>query len=54
MDVNEHKKRQDEQEDFIKIMCNSMLALLNHNITGNSIEKLKQAETDLQNFLVNK
>lgn len=59
MEVSEHmiQKSQQEQKEtseFIKIICNSMLALLHHNITGNSIDKLKEAETELQNYLINK
>jgi len=44
----------DEQEEFTKIMCNSMLALLNHSITGSSTEKLKEAEEEIKQYLINK
>lgn len=59
MEISEHmiQKSQQEQKEtseFIKIICNSMLALLHHNITGNSVDKLKEAETELQNYLINK
>lgn len=43
-----------EQDTFIKVLCNSILALVSHEINGNSIDKLKEAQKDLQNFLVNK
>ena len=45
---------QNEQAEFTKIMCNSMLALLNHSITGSSVEKLKEAEEEIQQYLINK
>lgn len=48
------ERHQDEQEEFTKIMCNSMLALLNHAITGSSTEKLKEAEEEIQQYLINK
>lgn len=48
------ERHQDEQEEFTKIMCNSMLALLNHEITGNNFEKLKEAEEDIKQYLINK
>ncbi len=48
------ERHQDEQEEFTKIMCNSMLALLNHSITGSSVEKLKEAEEEIQQYLINK
>ncbi len=48
------ERHQDEQEEFTKIMCKSMLALLNHSITGNNIDKLKEAEEDIKKYLINK
>lgn len=48
--VLEHKDR--KQDKFTSAMCASMLALLEHNINGNSIEKLKEAKTELQEFLI--
>lgn len=45
---------QKETDDFTKTMCSAMLALLDHNITGNSVDKLKKAKEELQDFLVNK
>lgn len=45
---------QNAQAEFTKIMCNSMLALLNHSITGSSVEKLKEAEEEIQQYLINK
>lgn len=43
-----------EQDDFIKVLCNSILALVSHEINGNSLDKLREAQKDLQNFLINK
>ena len=42
----------DKQNDFRTVMCNSMLALLNHNINGNSIENLKKAKEQLKDYLI--
>lgn len=41
-----------KQNDFKTVMCNSMLALLNHNINGNSIENLEKAKEELKNYLI--
>ena len=35
-----------------RIICKSMLALLDHEITGNSVEKLKATRQELQNYLI--
>lgn len=43
-----------EQNDFTKVMCNSMLALLDHNINGNSIESLKSAKNEIKEYLIQK
>lgn len=48
------ERHQENTEDFAKIMCNSMLALLNHAITGSSVEKLKEAEEEIKKYLINK
>lgn len=50
-ELENHQKSNDE---FTKIMCNSMLALLNHAITGSSKEKLKEAEEEIKQYLINK
>lgn len=42
------------QESFIKVLCNSVLALVSHEINGNSIDKLKDAQEELKEFLINK
>lgn len=49
--LEDHQKDTDE---FARIMCNSMLALLNHAITGSSVEKLKEAEEEIKQYLINK
>ena len=33
-------------------MCKSMLALLSHNINGDSKSKLEEAEKDIHEFLI--
>lgn len=53
-ELHAQEKHQIETDDFTKTICSAMLALLDHNITGNSVDKLKKAKEDLQDFLVNK
>lgn len=50
-ELEHHQKQNDE---FTKIMCNSMLALLNHSITGSSVNELKKAEEEIKQYLINK
>ena len=42
------------QESFSKVLCNSVLALVSHEINGNSHDKLEKAQEELQEFLINK
>lgn len=42
------------QESFTKVLCNSVLALVSHEINGNSHDKLEKAQEELQEFLINK
>ena len=41
-------------EDSNKIMLKSLLAIMDHEIDGNHIEKLKAARDDLQNYMLSK
>lgn len=41
-------------ESADKMICKTLLALLDHEITGNSIERLKATRKDLQNFIIDK
>lgn len=43
-----------EQDEFIHVMCNTLLALVSHAINNNSVEKLKEAKEELEKFLINK
>lgn len=43
-----------KQDKFVEAMCSSMLALLDHNINGNSIDKLKEAKEEMQEFLIHR
>lgn len=43
-----------DQDTFTKVLCNSVLALVSHEINGNSIDKLQHAQEELQDYLVNK
>ena len=43
-----------KQDDFVEAMCSAMLALLDHNINGNSIDKLKEARQEMQDFLIHR
>lgn len=41
-------------EESNKEICKALLVLLNHEITGNGIEKLKEQRDELEEFLINK
>lgn len=45
-------KRLEDIEEYNKAICKSLLALIDHEITGNGIDKLKVTKTELQNFLI--
>lgn len=59
--IQDHERRitvlenkTNEQDSFIKVLCNSILALVSHEINGNSLDKLRDAQKELQDFLINK
>lgn len=52
--IRDLEEKAKDQDGFIKVLCNSILALVSHEINGNSAEKLKDAQKELQDFLVNR
>ena len=60
-EIKDHEKRiqkleekTKDQDGFIKVLCNSILALVSHEINGNSTDKLRDAQKELQDFLINR
>ena len=43
-----------EIKEMQKMMCKCEIVLMEHEITGNSIEKLKDAKNEMQTFLIEK
>lgn len=52
--LDRDNKRLNTLEDGNKVLCQGMLAMLNHEITGNSIDKLRIAQEAMQNYLINR
>jgi gas vesicle protein len=52
--VEQLKHKDSNQSKFVEAICSSMLAILEHNINGNSVDKLKKAKEDLQEFLIHR
>ena len=53
-ELNEHRKRMDSMETGQRAICRGVLALLSHEINGNSTDKLKEAQTGISNYLIDK
>lgn len=41
-------------EESNKMILQSLLVIINHNITGNGVDKMKEARSDLEEYLINK
>lgn len=52
--MNNIDKSMHDVEESNKVICKSLLVLLNHEITGNGIDKLKAQRDVLEQFLVDK
>ena len=48
------KEHLDALEDGNKVICRGILALLSHEINGNSTDKLKASQTEITNYLIEK
>ena len=42
------------QDRFVNAICETMLAMLDHSITGNSVDKMKKARDEMQEFLIHR
>lgn len=50
--LDRDKRRIDGLEEGNKAICRGVLALLSHEINGNSVDKLRDAQTGLTNYLI--
>lgn len=52
--LDNDNERLKEVEDSNQMILKCLLVLINHNITGNGIEKMKAARDDLQDYLIDR
>lgn len=52
--LNSDSDRLKTVEDSNKMILQCLLVIINHDITGNGIDKMKEARDELQEFLINK
>jgi hypothetical protein len=50
--LDKDNRRIDGLEEGNKAICRGVLALLSHEINGNSVDKLRDAQTGLTNYLI--
>lgn len=52
--LNNDNERLKDIEQSTKMILNCMFVLINHDLTGNGIDKMKEARDELQEYLINK
>lgn len=52
--LNSDNERLKDVEESNKMILQCLLILINHDITGNSIDKMKECRDELQEYLINK
>lgn len=52
--LNNDNERLKEIEQSNKMILNCMFVMINHDLTGNGIDKMKEARDDLQKYLIEK
>ena len=52
--LDNDNKRLKETEESNKMILQCLLVIINHDITGNGVEKMKEARNDLQEYLINR
>ena len=50
--LDSDNKRIASLEKGNKVVCRALIAMLSHEINGNSVDKLKDAMTELQDYLI--
>lgn len=50
----DHDKVSEDLQECIHLLCKVMFIMLDHEITGNSIEGLKKTREELREYLINK
>lgn len=52
--IEHHDQQLSEIEEGQRILQKGMLSLIDHSITGNSIERLKQSRDEMRDYLIEK
>ena len=52
--IDEHTRRLNGYHEGNKVLCRGILALLSHEINGNSIGKLEESKNEILNYLTDK
>ena len=52
--IKDHDERVESLEDGQKIICKALMAIMSHEINGNSIDKLQKAYDDMNEYLIDK
>ena len=52
--LNMDNKRLESMETGNKVICRGILALLSHEINGNSDDKLKASQSEITNYLIDR
>lgn len=52
--LDKDNKRLKEIEDSNQMILKSLLVIINHDVTGNGIEKMKATRDELQEYLINR
>lgn len=54
MKLRSDNERLKSMEEGNKVICRGILAMLSHEINGNSVEKLKESQTEMTNYLIDR
>ena len=50
--LNRDNRRLNDLEEGNRVICRGILALLSHEISGNSDDKLKESQAEITNYLI--
>lgn len=50
--LTDNNERIEKLEEGNKVICKALIAMLSHEINGNSVDKLQKAMSDLNEYLI--
>ena len=52
--LDNDKRKLDEHEESMKLVLRAQMTLIDHELTGNSVDRLREVKNDINAYLINR